>query len=154
MKTHWSFIFLVLVLISFILSCTSPFERERQIKEYLLTEHDFDITAIDRELYIVLFSGNCGSCNSRSVNFISDLKKIDADIKVILHHEFINEQMIFDSLDIHYFFDSTNKLMRYGLDFDKNLVLLYQKRGNLKYWNWLHLDLFYSVRKDLGLKPE
>lgn len=137
-------------------SCTKvpEFWREKQLKLYLKEEHDYEMP-IDRDQYFIVFSGQCGSCNDRSVNLVTDLKRKypDDSVKIILHKDFTRQLKVFDSLTVDTFYDKDNKLMRYGLDFEKNLFLHYNS-GKLKYWNWLYLDKIFDVRKHLELGSE
>ena len=138
-----------------LLSCNHQprFEREDQIKAYLSEEHSFQIPQ-DKDLYIILFSGQCGSCNKRTVDIALQLKKKEnSEIKVILHKDFLRQIDAFDSLAIDTFHDKDNKLLRYGLDFDKNLILYFSDQ-RIKYWNWLYMDQIFSVRDRFDLGEE
>lgn len=145
-----------LLLFFFTLACSDgskDFVREDEIKRYLKDEHQFEHG--DGEYYLILFSGHCGSCDDRSMALIQDLKKNKGVTRmgVVLHKDFSDHANLFKDSGVNVFHDTENRLLRYGLNLDRNVILVFDG-DELVYWNWLHLDSFYDVRKDLDVGSE
>jgi hypothetical protein len=129
-------------------NCTNSnvFEYEDRVLNYF---HDVHNIALDDESIIVIFTGSCSTCQERTYRFVTEISS-----KAEFNH--IAKYVVFPMKHVEYsssylnsefevIMDVDYKLNRYGLDFDKNLLVHFEKGQKVKYWQWMYMQYFFDI---------
>lgn len=135
----------------FFCSCQNSVEFEKKNEIFAFLENEFNIDIKGERSIIIFISGSCGSCTIETVNILEKLGKTQAlnEVKKILivpmrHLHFFDKN---DKIQFELLKDEDFLLEKYGLNFDKNLIIEFGKDNKVKYWEWLYMDRIYNVKK-------
>ena len=133
-------------------SCSSDFNHSDRITYFLSERNIF----LEQEAIIITITGTCGSCDRQTIDLLNELSKID-NFNLILKIIIISDRQIgiISNIENNEFIiisESDYLLGRYGINFDKNLLIHYGKSEKIKYWKWLYMDNFHDIRDYYNLK--
>ncbi|MFC1223945.1 hypothetical protein ACFE6N_09060 [Pedobacter sp. BG31] len=129
-------------------------EDEEHLNMYFNEKQHTDLSKLNN-YFIVVISGNCGSCTEKTIKFLkqlgdrknykfSDYKKI-----VIIPR---NNAEVLDSMkntNIEFIVDEGFELEKYGVNFQRNAFFEF-KKSQLFYKDWLYLDNVDAISKKYG----
>lgn len=147
-KVYYTYILTMIA----VYSCSSDFNHSDRITYFLSERNIF----LEQEAIIITITGTCGSCDRQTTDLLNDLSKID-NFTLILKIIIISERQMetiskFENNEFIIISESDYVLGRYGINFDKNLLLHYSKSEKIKYWKWLYMENFHDIRDYYKLK--
>jgi len=149
----------ILSLILFLLVVTSCNNRklsadEKHLDMYFREKQNTDLSKLNN-FFIVVISGNCGSCTEKTIKFLRQLgdKKENkfSDYKKIVVIPSNNAEVL-DSIknsNIRFIVDESFELEKYGVNFQRNAFFEF-KKSELFYKDWLYLDNVDTIAKKYG----
>lgn len=147
-KVYYIFYFILIA----VYSCSSDFAHSDRIS-YFLNERNI---YLEQEAIIITITGTCGSCDRQTTDLLNELSKID-NYDLILKIIIISDRQIetiskTENNEFIIISESDYVLGRYGINFDKNLLIHYSKTEKIKYWKWLYMENFHDIRDYYNLK--
>ncbi len=147
--------FVIFCLFLFVLSnCSkeSNFPYIEQLTGYLDEVQKINIRG---ETIIIIVTGSCGSCEDRTLKFVEEivLKKEFKNVKKYIVFPNNHEESVkrFENKGFNVILDKDFKLSRYGLDFDKNLLVHLLDSDRIKYWEWMYMEKFFNIGKEYDI---
>lgn len=144
----------ILVLLSIVLlGCSDDkrnFERQEELASYMRdvqsVEHD------NPKSFVILIAGTCGSCNQETLSFLSKLgdddRFSDYDKFIVIPKEnfdLVDELKLRIGDDFEIFKDKDVQLLRYGLLFEKNVLIEYVDGNKIEHWDWMDMESLYPL---------
>lgn len=124
---------------------------EEHLNMYFKEKQNTDLLKLNN-FFIVVISGNCGSCTEKTIKFLKQLgdKKENKfrDYKKIVVIPSNNAEVL-DSIknsNIQFIVDEGFELEKYGVNFQRNAFFEF-KNAKLVYKDWLYLDNVDTVAK-------
>ncbi|MCD8739810.1 hypothetical protein LT679_04280 [Mucilaginibacter roseus] len=153
--------FFILSTIIFICySCRTSGEQKsielEHINMYLSEKHKITLPN-NNKAFVVVISGNCGSCTEKTIKFLSQLG--DKSNKTYAGYQKLviipsNNAYVIDSLknsDMKFYTDEGYELEKYGINFPRNMFFEL-KRGTLYYKDTLYLEKVDTIALKYGFK--
>ncbi|TCD27434.1 hypothetical protein EZ456_09570 [Pedobacter psychrodurus] len=146
----------ILVILLIITACNKRkmSEDEEHLYTYFKEKQNTDLHKLNN-FFIVVISGNCGSCTEKTIKFLKQLgdKKENkfGDYKKIVVIPSNNAEVL-DSIknsNIQFIVDEGFELEKYGVNFQRNAFFEF-KKSELFYKDWLYLDNVDTVAKKYG----
>ena len=114
---------------------------------YILNERNIHL---EQEAIVMTITGTCGSCDRQTTDLLNELSKIE-NYDLILKIVIISDRQIetiskAENIDFIIISESDYVLGRYGINFDKNLLIHYSKTEKIKFWKWLYMENFHDIR--------
>jgi len=105
--------------------------------------------------FIIVISGNCGSCTEKTIKFLKQLgdknnNKFSDYKKIVIIPR--NNAEVLDSMkntNIQFIVDEGFELEKYGVNFQRNAFFEF-KKSELFYKDWLYLDNVDTISKKYG----
>ena len=147
--------YLMLLCIAALAGCNQEniSEEEKHLDSYLKETHQIDVKKYP-QLFVIVISGNCGSCTEKTINFIKQIDKKDkfTDYKRIIIIPDNNAYVVdsFKNAGSQFIADKGYMLEKYGINFPRNLFMEFKDK-QLVYKDWLYLDNVDSIAKKYGL---
>lgn len=124
---------------------------EEHLNMYFKEKQNIDLLKLNN-FFIVVISGNCGSCTEKTIKFLKQLgdKKENkfSDYKKIVIIPSNNAEVL-DSIknsNIQFIVDEGFELEKYGVNFQRNAFFEF-RNSELFYKDWLYLDNVDTVAK-------
>jgi len=143
----------IILFLLVIISCNNEKSSvdEKHLDMYFREKQNTDLTKLNN-FFIVVISGNCGSCTEKTIKFLKQLgdKKENKfrDYKKIVIIPSNNAEVL-DSIknsNIQFIVDEGFELEKYGVNFQRNAFFEF-KNAKLVYKDWLYLDNVDTVAK-------
>ncbi|MGN8057795.1 hypothetical protein ACTJKN_16060 [Pedobacter sp. 22163] len=143
----------IILFLLVIISCNNEKSSvdEKHLDMYFKEKQNTDLLQLNN-FFIVVISGNCGSCTEKTVKFLKQLgdKKENKfrDYKKIVIIPSNNAEVL-DSIknsNIQFIVDEGFELEKYGVNFQRNAFFEF-KNAKLVYKDWLYLDNVDTVAK-------
>jgi len=147
---------IVFILLLIVIACNKRklTEDEEHLNMYFNEKHHTDLSKLDN-YFIVVISGNCGSCTEKTIKFLKQLgdKKNNkfSDYKKIVIIPSNNAEVL-DSMkntNIQFIVDEGFELEKYGVNFQRNAFFEF-KKSEIFYKDWLYLDNVDTISKKYG----
>ncbi|TFB28699.1 hypothetical protein [Pedobacter alluvionis] len=129
-------------------------EEEEHLNMYFKEKQNIDLSKLDN-YFIIVISGNCGSCTEKTIKFLKQLgNKRDtkfSDYKKIVVIPSNNAEVL-DSIknsNIQFIVDEGFEMEKFGVNFQRNAFFEF-KNSRLFYKDWLYLDNVDSIAKKYG----
>lgn len=146
----------ILVVLLIITACNKRkmSEDEEHLNMYFKEKQNTDLTKLNN-FFIVVISGNCGSCTEKTIKFLKQLgdkkeNKFSSYKKIVVIPS--NNAEVLDSIknsNIQFIVDEGFELEKYGVNFQRNAFFEF-KKSELFYKDWLYLDNVDTVAKKYG----
>lgn len=127
---------------------------EEHLNMYFKEKQNTDLFRLNN-FFIVVISGNCGSCTEKTIKFLKQLgdKKENkfSDYKKIVVIPSNNAEVL-DSIknsNIQFIVDEGFELEKYGVNFQRNAFFEF-KKSELFYKDWLYLNNVDTIAKKYG----
>lgn len=129
-------------------------EEQTLVTRYLKEQQKIELSSLD-SCFVVVISGNCGSCTEQTISFLRKLgnnkDRYFKHAKIVILPE--NNAYAIDSIgvsSIKFIVDDGYNLSKYGVNFPKNIILEF-KQNSLVFQNWLYLNKIDSIGIKYGL---
>ena len=148
--------YIVLAFLLIITACNKrkTSEDEEHLNMYFKEKQNTDLRKLNN-FFIVVISGNCGSCTEKTIKFLKQLgdkkeNKFSNYKKIVVIPS--NNAEVLDSIknsNIQFIVDEGFELEKYGVNFQRNAFFEF-KKSELFYKDWLYLDNVDTVAKKYG----
>lgn len=125
------------------------FEKEYQLKQYLVTQQNIDFKVGTLAIFINSSSIACGPCDDELLYFLNEIICDEATIRykklIITSEERIS---IFSSIEpnnVEFLVDSEYNLLRHGIDFSYNFLVEYDAEGKVVVFSALTTSTFIHL---------
>jgi hypothetical protein len=129
-------------------------EDEEHLNLYFKEKQNTNLLKLNN-FFIVVISGNCGSCTQKTIKFLKQLGDKRED-KFINYKKIViipsNNAEVLDSIknsSIQFIVDEGFELEKYGVNFQRNAFFEF-KNSKLVYKDWLYLNNVDTVAKKYG----
>ncbi len=127
---------------------------EQHLDTYFKQKQNRDLTK-SKDFFIVIISGNCGSCTEKTINFLRKIGSKNANKftdyeKIVIIPD--NNAEVLDSLkntNLKIIVDEGYEMEKYGINFSKNVFFQFNN-SRLAYKDWLYLDNVDTIAKKYG----
>jgi hypothetical protein len=147
---------IILIMLFVITACNNRkiSEDEEHLNMYFKEKQKTDLLELN-DFFIVVISGNCGSCTEKTIKFLKQLGDRRGD-KFINYKKIVvipsNNAEVLDSIknsNIQFIVDEGFELEKYGVNFQRNAFFEFRD-SKLVYKDWLYLDNVDTVAKKYG----
>lgn len=129
-------------------------EDEKHLDMYFKEKQKTDLFKLS-DFFVVVISGNCGSCTEKTIKFLKQLgdkneNKFKGYKKIVLIPS--NSADVLDSIknsNIQFIVDEGYELEKYGINFQRNAFFEF-KGSKLIYKDWLYLNNVDTIAKKYG----
>ncbi|WP_431293821.1 hypothetical protein [Pedobacter sp. P26] len=146
----------IFILLLIIIACNKHklSEDEEHLNMYFNEKQHTDLSKLDN-YFIIVISGNCGSCTEKTIKFLKQLgdknnNKFSDYKKIVIIPR--NNAEVLDSMkntNIQFIVDEGFELEKYGVNFQRNAFFEF-KKSELFYKDWLYLDNVDTISKKYG----
>lgn len=126
-------------------SCSAPiFKKQPELSNYLSEQHNYELQ--DENIILFLLGPICNTCGDLSEEIL--IEQFQKSIEEVINKDNSIKLLIIvpGSLVVHFknrnfyntkiFLDNDFKIYRYGINFDSNLVLWFNKEQTITKLNW------------------
>ncbi|RPH30454.1 MAG: hypothetical protein EHM93_15835 [Bacteroidales bacterium] len=150
--------FIILLIIPIFCTCcshkTKKFYREDQLKDFI--KIDLEIQSPKNSIFIFLtgVTSGCHPCEDALLNQVDSICKFERLInysKYIIFTEKNYRTLTYPlQKNVNIIVQKEYQLQKHGVDMPYHLIIEFDKKGNIKYWNWLHSktidEIFLSLK--------